>query len=51
MEVPYDPENYHMEFVASNEEFAESLMNLINSLGFNSKIVCRKLICCIFEGK
>ena len=38
-----DPEkNYHMEFVASNEEFAESLMNLINSLGFNSKIVCRK---------
>ena len=38
-----DPEkNYHMEFVASNEEFATSLMSLINSLGFNSKIVCRK---------
>ena len=38
-----DPEkNYHLEFVTSNEEFAESLMNLINSLGFNSKIVCRK---------
>ena len=38
-----DPEkNYHLEFVANNEEFAHSLMNLINSLGFNSKIVCRK---------
>ena len=38
-----DPEkNYHLEFVASNEEFAQSLMDLINSLGFNSKIVCRK---------
>lgn len=38
-----DPEkNYHLEFVTSNEEFAESLMNLINSLGLNSKIVCRK---------
>lgn len=38
-----DPEkNYHLEFVTSNEEFAESLMDLINSLGFNSKIVCRK---------
>lgn len=38
-----DPErNYHLEFVASNEEFAQSLMNLINSLGLNSKIVCRK---------
>ncbi len=38
-----DPEkNYHLEFVTSNEEFAESLMILINSLGLNSKIVCRK---------
>ena len=38
-----DPEkNYHLEFVANNEEFAESLKNLINSLGFNSKTVSRK---------
>ena len=38
-----DPEkNYHLEFFANNEEFAESLKNLINSLGFNSKTVSRK---------
>ena len=38
-----DPEkNYHMEFVTNSEEFASSLRNLINSLGFNSKIVSRK---------
>lgn len=38
-----DPEkNYHLEFVANHEEFAISLMELINSLGFNSKIVSRK---------
>ncbi|WP_199534088.1 DNA-binding protein WhiA [Romboutsia weinsteinii] len=38
-----DPEkNYHMEFVTNNEDFAESLKNLINSLGFNCKIVARK---------
>ena len=38
-----DPEkNYHLEFVTNNEEFAESLKNLINSLGFNSKTVSRK---------
>ena len=38
-----DPEkNYHLEFVTSNEEFAESLKELINSIGFNSKIVSRK---------
>jgi DNA-binding protein WhiA len=38
-----DPEkNYHLEFVTTNEEFAESLKDIINSLGFNSKIVPRK---------
>lgn len=38
-----DPEkNYHLEFVVNHEEFAKSLMELINSLGFNSKIVSRK---------
>ena len=38
-----DPEkNYHMEFVTNNEEFSKSLRDLINSLGFNSKIVSRK---------
>ncbi|MGL5642442.1 MAG: DNA-binding protein WhiA [Paraclostridium sp.] len=38
-----DPEkNYHLEFVTNNEEFAESLKVLINSLGFNSKTVSRK---------
>lgn len=38
-----DPEkNYHLEFVTNNEEFAQSLKNLINSLGFNSKTVARK---------
>ena len=38
-----DPEkNYHLEFVTNNEEFAESLKDLINSLGFNSKTVSRK---------
>lgn len=38
-----DPEkNYHLEFVTNNEEFAESLKILINSLGFNSKTVSRK---------
>lgn len=33
-----------MEFVTNNEEFADSLKELINSLGFNSKIVARKII-------
>lgn len=38
-----DPEkNYHMEFVTNNEDFADSLKDLINSLGFNCKIVSRK---------
>lgn len=38
-----DPgKTYHMEFVTNNEDFAESLKELINSLGFNCKIVCRK---------
>ena len=38
-----DPEkNYHLEFVTNNEDFAKSLMELINSLGFNSKTVSRK---------
>ncbi|MGL4912422.1 MAG: DNA-binding protein WhiA [Romboutsia sp.] len=38
-----DPgKNYHMEFVTNNEDFAESLKELINSLGFNCKIVARK---------
>ncbi|WP_199533659.1 DNA-binding protein WhiA [Romboutsia maritimum] len=38
-----DPEkNYHMEFVTNNEDFANSLKDLINSLGFNCKIVSRK---------
>ncbi|HSQ89732.1 DNA-binding protein WhiA [Romboutsia sp.] len=38
-----DPgKNYHMEFVTNNEDFAESLKDLINSLGFNCKIVARK---------
>lgn len=34
--------NYHMEFVTNNEDFAKSLQSLINSLGFNCKIVLRK---------
>lgn len=38
-----DPEkNYHLEFVTTNEEFADSLKDLINSMGFNAKIVSRK---------
>lgn len=38
-----DPEkNYHMEFVTNNEDFANSLKDLINSLDFNCKIVSRK---------
>ena len=38
-----DPEkHYHLEFVTNNYEFAESLKQLINSFGFNSKIVARK---------
>ncbi|MPM20215.1 putative sporulation transcription regulator WhiA [bioreactor metagenome] len=38
-----DPgKNYHMEFVTNNEDFAESLKELINSFGFNCKIVARK---------
>lgn len=38
-----DPEkNYHMEFVTNNEDFANSLKDLINSLDFNCKIVARK---------
>lgn len=38
-----DPEkNYHMEFVANNEDYAYELSDLINSMGFNSKIVARK---------
>ena len=31
-----DPgKTYHMEFVTNNEDFAESLKDLINTLGFN----------------
>lgn len=38
-----DPEkNYHMEFVTNNEDYANSLRDLINSLELNSKIVARK---------
>lgn len=38
-----DPEkNYHMEFVTNNEDFSNSLKDLINTLGFNCKIVSRK---------
>lgn len=38
-----DPEkNYHLEFVTNNEDYASSLRDLINSMGFNSKIVARK---------
>lgn len=38
-----DPEKtYHLEFVTNKELYSISLSNLINSLGFNSKIVMRK---------
>lgn len=38
-----DPgKTYHMEFVTNNEDFAKSLKDLINALGFNCKIVARK---------
>ena len=38
-----DPgKTYHIEFVANNEEYAEELRDLINGLGFNSKVVARK---------
>lgn len=38
-----DPEkNYHMEFVTNNEDYAFELSDLINSMGFSSKIVSRK---------
>lgn len=38
-----DPEKtYHLEFVTNQEQYSISLSNLINSLGFNSKIVIRK---------
>lgn len=38
-----DPEkNYHMEFVTNNEDYSYELCDLINSMGFNSKIVNRK---------
>ncbi len=38
-----DPgKTYHMEFVTNNEDFAESLKDLINELGFNCKVVSRK---------
>lgn len=31
-----------MEFVTNNEDFAKSLKDLINKLGFNCKVVSRK---------
>lgn len=38
-----DPEkNYHMEIVTNNEDYAYELSDLINSMGFTSKIVLRK---------
>lgn len=38
-----DPEkNYHMEFVVNSEDYASELSELINTMGFNSKIVMRK---------
>ncbi len=38
-----DPgKNYHMEFVTNNEDFADSLKDLINESGFNCKVVSRK---------
>ncbi len=38
-----DPEkNYHLEFVTNNEAFSINFKELINSFGFNAKIVGRK---------
>ena len=38
-----DPEkNYHMEFVSNSEDYAFELSDMINSIGFSSKIVTRK---------
>ena len=38
-----DPEKtYHLEFVTNNEEFSLGFRDLVNSFGFNSKIVLRK---------
>ena len=38
-----DPEkNYHMEFVSNSEDYAFELSDMINSMGFSSKIVTRK---------
>lgn len=38
-----DPgKTYHMEFVTNNEEYANSLKDLINEIGFNCKVVQRK---------
>ncbi|MDR1774832.1 MAG: DNA-binding protein WhiA [Clostridioides sp.] len=34
--------SYHMEFVTNSEHYANSLKELINSMGFNSKVVPRK---------
>lgn len=34
--------NYHLEFVTNNEEYANSLKDLINEFSFNSKVVLRK---------
>lgn len=34
--------NYHLEFVTNNEEYANSLKDLINEFEFNSKVVSRK---------
>ncbi|MCM1988438.1 DNA-binding protein WhiA [Oceanirhabdus seepicola] len=33
---------YHLEFVTHNEDYAQELMNLINSYGLNSKVIKRK---------
>lgn len=38
-----DPEkNYHMEFVVNSEDYAYELSDLVNSMGFSSKIISRK---------
>ena len=38
-----DPEkNYHMEIVTNNEDYSYEMSDLINSMGFTSKVVARK---------
>ena len=47
-----DPEkNYHLEVVSSDKETAEQLKEVLNFFELDAKIVLRKVLCSLHEGR